>query len=119
MPTILLSFLPIFANAALIGLQNSGVLSTATAALVSGIEQSILPLFQKLQAGNSTSTDVLAGMAAGVGILQALKSEKGLPQNVLDRVSADLTSVEAGIAGFLTAEKGVDVSTLTQLQPVA
>lgn len=115
----LVPFIQLLTNVVLVALQAAGVTSPAITALINSLEGTVVPLIANLSSGNSTSSDTLAVLGALSGVLATLQKQTGIAPTVLAQINALDQAVEAAIVAFLQAEKGVDLTVLTPIAPVA
>lgn len=115
----LLPLISLIANVALTALQAAGVTSPSITALITSLESTVLPLIQNLTTGNSTTSDVLAVLGALSGVIATLKAQTGVSATVLSQLNTLDLAVTAALAAYVTAEKGIDLTTLTPLPQVS
>lgn len=115
------SILPLFqiaANAVLTVLAAQGVVPATLAPLVAAISASILPLINSIRSGQATQTDVLAGYAAMIGTLNAIKSNTGLDTATLTKIEEYIQAAQDGTTAYVKAMNGFDGTTLVPVQPI-
>lgn len=114
----LVPFIQLLVNIVLTTLQASGVTSPSITSLVSSLEATVVPLVGNLANGQSRTADVLAVLGGLSGVLTTLRNQTGLDPKVLDQIDALTQSVNAGLAGYVQAGKGIDLSLLTPIPTV-
>ena len=87
--------------------------------LIQALEAAVSPLIASLIAGNAKQTDVLAGWAAMIGVIETLKKQTNLSPEVLAKLDEYATAAQNGTVAALTAgTKGYDPSQLTPVEPI-
>lgn len=89
------------------------------AVLASQLEAAINPLIASIKAGNTPTTDILAGYATTIGVLNALKGVNGLDAAKLAKASAYIGAAQDGTTAYLKALGGYDASTLVPVTPIS
>jgi hypothetical protein len=115
----LLPLITMLVNVAMVALQAAGVTTPGVSGLVTSLEGTVLPLFANLSAGKSKTSDVLAVLGALSGVITTLKQQTGLDPKLLTQLNALDTDVQAALAAYVQAGKGIDLTTLGQIAPVA
>lgn len=88
--------------------------------LVQALEAAINPLIASLIAGNTKQTDVLAGYAAMIGVIETLKKQTNLAPEVLAKLDEYAIAAQNGTVAALSSGKtGYDASQLTPVEPIA
>jgi hypothetical protein len=111
----LVPFIQLLVNVVLATLQASGVTSPSITALATSLESSVVPLFDKLASGSDKTADTLAVLGALSGVLTTLRNQPGLDAKLLDQINVLDMAVSAGLAGYVQAGKGIDLSLLTPI----
>lgn len=114
----IVSLVTLIVNVVLTALQSSGVTNSSTTALVTGLENAVLPLLSGLNSGASVTSDVLAVLGALTGVLGTLKQNTGLDPAILAQIDTLNASVQAALVAYVQAGKGVDLSVLTPIPAV-
>lgn len=117
--TLLLPLIELAANTTLTVLSAQGITPANTGTLASALETSINPLISAIGKKSATTTDVMAGYGAMIGVLNALKQNTALEPAVLAKVTEYLAAAQDGTSAFLLASKGLDLSKLTPVEPIA
>lgn len=118
----MLGALPIIltlANIALSSFQQAGVLSPTNNSLITSLEAVLGPAITTIASGQSKLADVVTALGTLSGVITVIKKQTGLAPDVLDKINAIDTAVQAGIASYLDAKAGVDLSKLTPVDPIA
>ena len=84
--------------------------------LLAIVEAGIAPLIATIAAGNTKTTDVLAGYASMIAVIETLRKQTNLAPDVLAKLDEYATAAQNGtVAALAAGQKGYDP---TQLQPV-
>lgn len=97
-------------------LQNSGVIGSSTATLITNLLSPVETLIANLKSGQPKMQDALAILAAVSGAITVLKANTALSPDVLTEVNNIDLDVQKALAAYVQAEKGLD---LTIYQPIA
>lgn len=117
----MLTFLPLiglFANIVLQAVTSAGIISPATTALINGLIAGVVPLIGNLTSGNSKVQDVLAVLAGLSSIIDTLKADTKLPADKLAIIQTYDAEIQAAIAAYVQAGKGLDLTAYTPITPV-
>ena len=111
----LIALLELVANVTLTAIpQTSGFVP-----LIQALEAAISPLIASLVAGNTKQTDVLAGYAAMIAVIETLKKQTGLAPDVLAKLDEYATAAQNGTMAALAAgNAGYDPSQLQLVVPI-
>lgn len=115
----ILPFIQLLSNVILVALQAAGVTSPSITALINSLEGTIIPLITNLSTGTSSTSDTLAVLGALSGVLATLQKQTGIAPELLSQINALDQAVEAAIVAFLQAQKGIDLTVLTPIAPIA
>lgn len=89
------------------------------AALAASLEATINPLIASIKSGTaSPAQNVLAGYAATIGVLNALKNVPGIDAAVLAKAAEYILAAQDATTAYLKAMQGYDGSTLVPVQPI-
>ncbi|CAN5951061.1 unnamed protein product [Sphagnum jensenii] len=100
-------------------LQNQGVIGSSTSNLITSLLSTITPLISNLQNGTSKVQDTLAVLGALTGVIASLKANTSLPAATLAEINQLDLDVQAALTAYVQSGKGVDLSVLTPIAPVA
>jgi hypothetical protein len=122
-PTLIFGLISLGLNTTLQLLNTQGVTKADYSQLSSTLERAFVPLISMIpgwiKGGASAPTavnDVLAAYATVIGVLNALKSQPGLPAPLLVKIEEYIAGAQDGTMQFVVASKGFD---LGQFAPVA
>lgn len=108
--TSIISLIELAANVILAAIP----ITTAFAPLVAALEAGINPLITAINAGSTTTTDVMAGYATLIALITTLKAQTNLDPTVLAKLNEYLTAAENGTqAALAVAATGYNASALT------
>jgi hypothetical protein len=93
-------------NVALNVLAAEGIVPQNSATLAVGIESALNPLLSAIQNKQPAQVDIMAGYAALIGSLNAVKQQTGLAPELLNRVTEYLAAAEAAATASITAAAG-------------
>jgi hypothetical protein len=114
----LLPLITLIINVSMAALQAAGITNASTSGLITSLEATVLPLIANLASGQSKTADVLAVLGALSGVIATIQAQAGLDPAVLAQVKTLDEAVQAGLAAYVQAGKGVDLTVLTLLAPV-
>lgn len=116
---LLLPLFELAANTTLSVLSAEGITPANTGTLAAALETAINPLITSIQNKSATTVDVMAGYAAMIGVLNALKQNTGLDAATTAKITEYLSAAQDATTAFLLASKGLDLTKLTQVTPIA
>lgn len=117
-----LSFLPLIqllVNTGLAVAGQYGAVPPSAAGLATSLETALTPLWTALGNKSATQTDIMAALAASIGVLTALKNQTGLDPNVLAKVNEYLGAVQDALAAGVTASQGFNAGNYAPVAPIA
>ncbi|MEO7027806.1 MAG: hypothetical protein ABI147_00190 [Acidobacteriaceae bacterium] len=115
----LLPLITLIVNVSMTALQAAGITNASTSGLITSLESTVLPLISNLSSGQSKTADVLAVLGGLSGVIATLKTQTGLDPAILAQVKTLDEAVQAGLAAYVQAGKGVDLSVLVPIAAVA
>lgn len=116
----MLSLIELAVNTLLSLFASQGVLKTDFSGLAQLLESAIAPLMGLFSSGKAApaSQEVLAAYAAIIGVLNALRTQKGLPTSLLAKIDEYILGAQDGTTAYLTAGKGFDPAQFEPVQPM-
>ena len=91
-------------------LQNTGVIGSGTANLITSLTNPLETLIASLRAGTTKTSDGLAALAAIQGVINVLKATTALPPAVLTEIANLDADVQAALTAYAKAGTGFDAS---------
>ncbi len=125
-PVLLFNLISLALNTTLQLLGAQGITKQDYSKLAVTLEGAFGPLLallpQWLKGGTAAptaTTDVLAAYATAIGVLNALKSQPGLPADMLAKIAEYISAAQDGTTAFLGAQQGFDPTNFTPVTPLA
>jgi hypothetical protein len=115
----LLPLITLIINVAMAALQAAGISNASTSGLITSLESTVLPLIANLSNGQSKTADVLAVLGALSGVIATLKAQTGLAPAILAQINTLDEAVQSGLAAYVQAGNGIDLSILTPIAVIA
>ena len=106
-------------NAALGSLASSGKIPQLAASLVGQLGPIITNAITAIKGGTGKVADVATALGALSGTIQILKAQTNLDPTVLTEIAVYDEAIQAGIASYLDAKSGVDLTKLGPIAPIA
>jgi len=114
----IISLIQLGVNALLSVLKSSGVTKTDYSSLAESLESALTPLFGLIGQKNAPTSVILASLGAFIGVLNTLKQQQGLPQDVLTEIDEYMSAAQAATAAYVKAGQGFDASLYSPLEPI-
>jgi hypothetical protein len=99
--------------------QNEGVIGAGTSNLIAALMGPLGTLISNFKAGQSPTQDTAAVLGSLMGVLTVLQSNTNLSPTILAEVKGMIADVQAALAAYVQAGKGIDLSVLTPIAVVA
>lgn len=98
--------------------QNAGVIGPSTTNLILALLGPLGSLFTSVKAGGKGTDETAAVLASLMGVLIVLQSNTNLSPAILAEVKGMIADVQVALAAYVQSGKGIDLSTLTPIEPV-
>lgn len=105
-------------NTLLSVLKTSGVTKTDFSSLSAALEQALTPLVGLIGQQNAPTSVILASLGSFIGVLNTLKTQTGLPQDLLNQINEYLSAAEAATSAWVKAGQGFDATQYQPVQPI-
>ena len=116
--TAIIALIQLGVNTLLSVLKSSGVTKQDYSSLAASLESAIGPLFGLIGNQNAPTSVILASLGAFIGVLNTLKQQTGLPQEVVTEITEYLAAAENATAQYVKAGQGFDASQFAPVTPI-
>jgi hypothetical protein len=101
-------------------LKSQGVLKTDYSGLAQSLEAAVAPMLSMVGSGKTHApvTDVMAAYATVIGVLNALRTQPGLPADLLAKVSEYIGAAQDATTAYVKAQAGFDLSQFAPVDPM-
>lgn len=100
-------------------LSNAGIIGPGYSNLIANLLGPVMLLLSRIGSGTSKTEDALAVLAMMTAAIAVLKKTPNMPADLLTQINNIDLDVQAALAKYAIAEKGLDLTLYAQIAPVA
>lgn len=116
--TAIIALIQLGVNTLLSVLKSSGATKNDYSSLAASLEGALTPLFGLIGQQNAPTNIILASLGSFIGVLNTLKQQTGLPQEIITEITEYLAAAENATAQYVKAGQGFDASQFTPVTPI-